>query len=128
MASVGNVLQDALVAGLDRSYIGLLGFPNFAACRKIVGDENMTPEEIVVHPKLLGLIADGLRTHNKTNPGSSTRVERALLMIEPPSVDGGELTDKGYINQSVALGRRADLVLKLYAEPAGNDVVVAAAK
>ena len=128
LASVGNVLQDALVAGLDRSYIGLLGFPNFAACRKIVGDESLTPEQIVVHPKLLGMLADGLRNHNKTNPGSSTRVERALLMTEPPSVDGGELTDKGYINQSVALGRRADLVLKLYAEPAGNDVVVAAAK
>jgi feruloyl-CoA synthase len=46
-------------------------------------------------------------------------------MVEPPSVDGGELTDKGYINQAVALGRRADLVQKLYAEPPGNDVVVA---
>mgnify|MGYP003632689124 CR=1 FL=1 len=125
LASVGTVLQDALVAGLDRSYIGLLGFPNFAACRKIVGDENLTPEEIVVHPVVLERLADGLREHNKTNPASSTKVARALLMTEPPSVDGGELTDKGYINQSVALGRRADLVKKLYAEPPGNDVVVA---
>lgn len=125
LASVGNVLQDALVAGLDKSYIGLLGFPNFAACRKIAGDDKLTPEEIVVHPKILAQLADGLRAHNKTNPGSSTRVERALLMVEPPSVDGGELTDKGYINQAVALGRRADLVKKLYADPAGNDVVVA---
>jgi feruloyl-CoA synthase len=45
-------------------------------------------------------------------------------MTEPPSVDAGELTDKGYINQSVALGRRAALVEKLYAEPPGNDVAV----
>ncbi|MES1989803.1 MAG: AMP-binding protein [Pseudomonadota bacterium] len=125
LASVGTVLQDALVAGLDKSYIGLLGFPNIAACRKIVGDDKLTPEEIVVHPDILAQLAEGLRAHNKTNPGSSTRVERALLMTEPPSVDGGELTDKGYINQAVALGRRADLVKKLYAEPVGNDVVVA---
>lgn len=125
LASVGNVLQDALVAGLDKSYIGLLGFPNFAACRKIAGDDKLTPEEIIVHPKILAQLGDGLRAHNKSNPGSSTRVERALLMVEPPSVDGGELTDKGYINQAVALGRRADLVQKLYAEPAGNDIVVA---
>ena len=125
LASVGAVLQDALIAGLDKSYVALLGFPNFAACRKIAGDENLTPEQIVVHPTVLTHLAEGLRAHNKTNPGSSTRIERALLMTEPPSVDGGELTDKGYINQAVALGRRADLVKKLYAEPAGNDTVIA---
>ncbi|MGV8998309.1 MAG: AMP-binding protein [Parvibaculaceae bacterium] len=125
LTSVGIVLQDALVAGLDKSYVGILGFPNFAACRTLAGDQNLTPEQIIVHPLVLARVAEGMRAHNKQNPGSSTRVERALLMTEPPSVDGGELTDKGYINQAVALGRRADLVKKLYAEPAGNDVVVA---
>jgi feruloyl-CoA synthase len=74
---------------------------------------------------VLERLAEGLRAHNKTNPGSSTRIERALLMVEPPSVDAGELTDKGYINQAVALGRRAALVEKLYADPPGNDIVVA---
>jgi len=125
LASVGGVLQDALVAGLDRSYIGLLGFPNLAACQALTGNHDLSMEEIVTHPKVLETLAEGLRTHNETNPGSSTRIKRALLMIEPPSVDGGELTDKGYINQAVALGRRADLVERLYAEPPGNDVVVA---
>jgi feruloyl-CoA synthase len=124
LTSVGALLQDALVAGLDRAYIGLLGFPNLPACRTIVGNDALTPEEAVTHPAVLEHLADGLRAHNKTNPGSSTRIARALLMIEPPSVDGGELTDKGYINQAVALGRRADLVKKLYADPPGNDVVV----
>jgi len=46
-----------------------------------------------------------------------------LLMAEPPSIDAGELTDKGYINQAAALGRRAALVEKLYADPAGTGVV-----
>ena len=39
--------------------------------------------------------------------GSSHRVARALLMAEPPSIDAGEITDKGYINQRAVLERRA---------------------
>lgn len=122
--SSGGLLQDALVAGLDREYIGILGFPNVTACQACVGDHSLNVEELVHHPKVLETLAEGLRFHNETNPGSSTRIKRALLMTEPPSVDKGELTDKGYINQSTALSRRADLVEKLYADPPGNDVVV----
>ncbi|MGB3809304.1 MAG: AMP-binding protein [Parvibaculum sp.] len=123
--SSSGILHDALIAGLDRSYIALLGFPNLPTCRMIAGDQSLALEDLVRHPAVLERLAEGLRAHNKANPGSSTRIERALLMVEPPSVDAGELTDKGYINQSVALGRRADLVNKLYADPPGNDVVVA---
>jgi feruloyl-CoA synthase len=47
--------------------------------------------------------------------GSSMRVRRALLMDEAPSVDGHEITDKGYINQRATLERRKALVDKLYA-------------
>ena len=124
VAASNGVLADALIAGLDREYIGLLGFPNIPACRNIAGDQSLAVEDIVHHPAVLERLAEGLRAHNKGNPGSSTRVARALLMVEPASVDGGELTDKGYINQAVALGRRAALVEKLYADPPGNDVVV----
>ena len=127
MQAVGasnGVLQDALIAGLDRDYIGILGFPNIPACRNVAGDPEMAVEDLVRHPAVLEKLAEGLRAHNATNPGSSTRISRALLMVEPPSIDGGELTDKGYINQATALSRRADLVQKLYAEPPGNDVVV----
>jgi feruloyl-CoA synthase len=44
-------------------------------------------------------------------------------MAEPPSMDAGEITDKGYINQSTSLERRKALVEKLYAEPPGNDII-----
>lgn len=125
LASANGLLQDALIAGLDRSHIGLLGFPNIPACRNVAGDQSLGIEDLVCHPAVLERLAEGLRAHNRSNPGSSTRIERALLMVEPPSIDAGELTDKGYINQSVALGRRAGLVEKLYADPPGNDVVVA---
>ncbi|MEX1152406.1 AMP-binding protein, partial [Parvibaculum sp.] len=124
VAASNGVLADALVAGLDRAFIGLLGFPNLPACRNIAGDQSLAAEDIVHHPAVLERLAEGLRAYNTGNPGSSTRVLRALLMVEPASVDAGELTDKGYINQAVALGRRAVLVEKLYADPPGNDVVI----
>jgi feruloyl-CoA synthase len=47
-----------------------------------------------------------------------------MLMIEPASIDGNELTDKGYINQRAGLERRAALVQRLYAEQPGEDVIV----
>jgi feruloyl-CoA synthase len=120
----GGLMQDALVAGLDRPYIGILGFPNFAACRDLMGKPDASPEEIITNDTVLDRIEQGLRRHNDGNPGSSTRVGRALLMAEPPSMDAGEMTDKGYVNQSTSRGRRDALVQKLYADPPGNDVIV----
>jgi feruloyl-CoA synthase len=52
------------------------------------------------------------------------RIARAMLMVEPPSIDGNELTDKGYINQRAGLERRAALVERLYAEKPGEDVII----
>ncbi len=119
----GGLMQDALVAGLDLPYVGVLGFTNLAACRALMESPDATPDEIVVNEKVLNHIAEGLRRHNKHHPGSSSRIKRALLMTEPASMDAGELTDKGYINQSTSLARRKALVDKLYAEPPGNDVI-----
>ena len=58
------------------------------------------------------------------NPGSSTQMKRAALLAEPPSLDAGEITDKGYVNQGTALSRRAKDVERLYADPPSNDIIV----
>ena len=55
--------------------------------------------------------------------GSSRRVGRFTIMTEPPSIDAGEITDKGYVNQRATLDRRHALVEALYAEPPGPGVV-----
>ena len=52
------------------------------------------------------------------------RIARVMLMTEPPSVDGNELTDKGYINQRAGLERRAALVQRLYAAQPDAEVIV----
>ncbi len=52
----------------------------------------------------------------KTLPasGSSNRIARATVLKEPPSLDAGEVTDKGTINQKAVLKARAALVEELY--------------
>ena len=55
--------------------------------------------------------------------GSATRVARCLVMAEPPSIDRGEVTDKGSINQRAVLTHRDALVEQLYA-PAGAAVII----
>ena len=118
-----GLLQDALIAGQDKSFVGLLGFPNLGACQAFTGNSSLTLDEVATDDRIVAAVRDGLARHNKENPGSSTRIKRAILMAEPPNMDAGELTDKGYINQAIALGRRHDLVDKLYATELSNEVI-----
>jgi feruloyl-CoA synthase len=123
IAAASPVLQDAVICGQDREYVGLLGFPNIAACRRLAGDEGakLATAELLAHPAVVGTLREGLARMNADGKGSSMRVRRAILMAEPPSVDGHEITDKGYINQRATLERRKDLVERLYA---GGDGVI----
>ena len=125
IAAASPVIQDALVAGQDRPYVALLAWPNLQACRQIVGNPNASFEDVVKHPAVLEKLRQGLQAHNAEVEGaSSMRIARVMLMVEPPSIDGNELTDKGYINQRAGLERRAALVERLYADHPDNDVMV----
>ncbi len=124
IAAATPVVHDALVAGQDLPFIGLLAWPNLHACRQVVGNPEATFEDVVKHPDVVACLKRGLETHNASCTGSSMRIARAMLMAEPPSIDGNELTDKGYINQRAGLERRAALVEKLYADRPGEDVII----
>jgi len=125
IAAATPVVHDALVTGQDRPFVGLLCWPNLHACRQIVGNPVATYEEVVAHPEIIACLKRGLEAHNTSSGGSSSlRVARAMLMIEPPSIDGNELTDKGYINQRAGLERRAALVERLYADRPDKNVIV----
>jgi feruloyl-CoA synthase len=125
IAAASPVVQDALVTGHDRAFVGLLVWPNLHACRQIAGNPDAAYEDVVRHPDVLACLKQGLQAHNRSSEGaSSLRIARAMLMSEPASIDGNELTDKGYINQRAGLDRRAALVERLYAERPGEDVIV----
>jgi feruloyl-CoA synthase len=125
IAAATPVVQDALVTGQDRPFVGLLAWPNLHACRLIAGDPDASYEDVVKHPDVVACLKRGLQAHNKSTEGaSSMRIARAMLMVEPASIDGNELTDKGYINQRAGLERRSALVERLYTDPPSEDVIV----
>jgi feruloyl-CoA synthase len=124
LAAATPLLQDAVVCGHDRSYVALLAWPNLVACRaKAALAADAPVEAVLAAPAVVAHIREGLRRHNAANPGSSTRILRLHLMAEPPSIDGNEITDKGYINQRATLERRAALVELLYREPLAPGVI-----
>jgi len=101
----------------------LLGFPNIPACRRIADDSEVrfSTSALLAHPAVVETLKSGLARMNKESRGSSMQVKRVILMEEPPSVDGHEITDKGYINQRATLERRKALVERLY--KGGADVI-----
>ncbi len=125
IAAASPVIQDALVTGQDRSFVGLLAWPNLHACRQLIGKHDASFEDVVKHPDVIACVRRGLDAHNSVAEGASSRlISRAMLMVEPPSIDGNELTDKGYINQRAGLERRAALVERLYADQPDESVIV----
>lgn len=125
IAAVSPLVQDCVVAGLDKEYIAILAWPNMQAAREICADANLsTPDEILRSPAIASFVRERLAKHNKNAGGSSGKVARIMLMSEPPSIDGHEITDKGYVNQRATLDRRAKLVEALYAKTPTADVIV----
>jgi len=116
IAACAPLLQDVVVTGHDREAIGLLAFPNPAGCRSLCpGLAEETPlAELIRRPEVRERLAAGLAAHNAAKGASSRRIARALLVAEPPSLQAGEITDKGYVNQRAVLERRAALVDRLY--------------
>lgn len=113
VAACGGALSDAVVCGLNRDEIGLLGFLNLAWCQRLVG-EALPVEALVGHPKVHEAIKAGLAAHNRAHPNAAARIARIVLQPVDPRSDLGEITEKGYLNQSRTLSLRADQVDLLY--------------
>jgi feruloyl-CoA synthase len=105
-------VQDAVLTGHDRAEIGALLFcppPPDAEGRRV----------------LRRRIEEKLAAYNADHPASSECIRRAVLVFDPPSLDAGETTDKGYINQRRVLERRRALVEGMHAaEPAGDVLIL----
>jgi feruloyl-CoA synthase len=117
-------VRDVVFAGPDRDEIVALVFPDIEACGKLaeLGADTKLPA-VLDSPSVRLRFTDLLNSLAKASPGSSMRVERAILMVDPPSMDKGEMTDKGSINQRAVLKNRADLVEELYATPPSARIV-----
>jgi feruloyl-CoA synthase len=116
---------DVVIAGLNRDYVSLLILPDVAACSKELGAaEPLRQQELARDLRLLQRVVQRLAAHAGAHGGSTMRVRRALIVPEPPSLDRGEITDKGSINQHLMLQRWQGLIDELYREKPSAQVAV----
>ena len=119
VAACSPYVQDAVIAGQDKPFIGALLWPSAAGLAALAADPGPgNPIE-----KLNAIVTDRLRAFNAVAGGSSRRIGRFVVMTDPPSIDAGEITDKGYVNQRATLEHRAKLVEALYASAVEGGVV-----
>ena len=114
IAALAPLAQDIVVTGHGGDEVRFLIFPNIVACRAHAGlPDGADAKDVIGHDKVRSAIASGLAKLKAQSGNSSGHATRALLLAEPASVDGGEITDKGYINQRAVLTRRAQAVASL---------------
>jgi feruloyl-CoA synthase len=120
VAACSPYIHDAVIAGQDKPFIAAMVWPSPAGLATLVADEGPgTPLD-----KLTAILRERIGAFNAAAGGSSRRVARVAILTDPPSIDAGEITDKGYVNQRAALERRAKVVEALYADPPGEGVIV----
>jgi len=109
IAACNPLIQDAVITGHDRPEVGALVWVNLTAVKSLGLDEK------ALKTRLQTALAE-LRLGST---GGSTAPSRLLVLDLPPSIDEGEITDKGYINQRAVLERRAMHVEHLHAGGSG---------
>ena len=125
LAHFGILIQDVVIAGPDREFTTALFFPALEICRKLC--QGLSPKapapEVLTHPEVRAVFQERLDSFTSASTGSSTRIERAILLDTPPSIEVQEITDKGSINQKAVLANRAALVEDLYRDPIPTHVL-----
>jgi feruloyl-CoA synthase len=121
------LVRDVVLAGAERDEVAALIFPDIDACRGIAPD--LATDAPVPHllgdPRVRAAFARKLGGFAAASTGTSGRIMRAVLLAEPASLDIGEMTDKGSINQRAVLAHRAAVVEALYADPPPPHIIVA---
>ena len=117
-------VQDVVVSGLNCDDVGLLVFPRLDDCRRLAQlPSSASASEVVSAPAVRQFFVELLDRLNRESTGGATTIARMRLLDVAPSLDLGEITDKGSINQRAVLTHRAELVQALH-DPIQRDPAV----
>ncbi|MCK1788075.1 feruloyl-CoA synthase [Pseudomonas sp. TNT11] len=115
-------VQDLVITAPDRECLGALVFPRLYECRRLAGlNADASDAEVLASAPVRQWFGDWLQRLNCDATGNASRLEWIALLDEPASIDRGEITDKGSINQRAVLQWRAAKVEALYR---GEDVAI----
>jgi feruloyl-CoA synthase len=116
IAAGAPYIQDAVLTGINMKEVGAMIFPT-PAVRALSGLGADVPlSEVLASAPVLAKFQEIVNELAKTGTGSANRISRLCLLSEPPTIDKGEITDKGSINQRSVLTHRADTVAALHAD------------
>ncbi len=116
MAAGAPYIQDVVITGINTSEVGAMVFPS-PTVRSLSGlPASASMHDVLDDPAVLAHFQQVVNTLAATATGSATRVARLCLLADPPTLDRGEVTDKGSINQRAVLAHRADTVAQLHAD------------
>jgi feruloyl-CoA synthase len=114
IAAGAPYIQDVVLTGINLKEVGAMVFPS-AKVRELSGmDANVPLADVLASDKVVAHFQNVINDLSKTATGSASRIARMCLLAEPPTIDRGEVTDKGSINQRAVLAHRADTVAKLH--------------
>ena len=118
------LIRDAVIAGHDRESLSAIVLLDHDGCAGLTGiAASEAPAMHAAHPALRERLGVHLGEFVRAATGSSTRIERIIVLDEHPSLDKGEITDKGSINQRAVLAARKHLVEELYGERPSDRVI-----
>jgi feruloyl-CoA synthase len=108
-------VQDLVVTAPDRECLGALVFARMFECRRLSGlAASASDAQVLASAPVREWFAGWLQRLNREATGNASRLEWIALLDEPASIDRGEITDKGSINQRAVLQWRAEQVEALY--------------
>lgn len=124
IAAAAPLVRDAVITGHDRNRLGVLLIPELEPCRAAAGlAASASAADVYAADRLKAALAARLAPLGARQRGSSERIERAAIIATLLSIDSGEMTDKGSINQRAVLGRHAALVEAIHADAADTRVI-----
>jgi feruloyl-CoA synthase len=128
LAQFAPLITDGVISGESRDQLAFLAFPDIARCRALATDvaSDAPLSELFASPLLHAEIGARLAILARASTGSATRIERVAFLETPPSLDAGEITDKGSLNARAIFARRADAVEAAHgADPPAQVVALA---
>ena len=124
IAACAPLVRDVVISGINRDEVSALVVLDLDGCRLI--NPTLPLDDLAAtagDPLVREAFRERLARFLATSTGSSTRITRALLLDTPLSIDRGEVTDKGSINQRAVLDHRSPLIDALYSPTPAADVI-----
>ncbi len=116
VAAGAPYIQDVVLTGINLKEVGAMVFPT-QAVRTLSGlPASAAMADVLSSAPVLAHFQTLVNTLAQTATGSANRIARLCLLAEPPTIDRGEITDKGSINQRAVLAHRADTVAALHSD------------